>query len=121
MAPVITAISPVAGVTNGGYRVTITGTNLGNGGDIVSVYIAGVQAAIQGQSMTMVVAVAGAASAAARGDVVVTSSSRGGQRLSTGSPIQPVRAAAALACLFANRILVPLPLAPVNLTCLHTK
>eukprot|EP00741_Cyanophora_paradoxa_P015898 tig00020909_g15349.t1 len=59
-AAVITSVSPTTGPIAGGVRVTITGTNLNNGSDIVSVTLNGVQASVFSQSATQVVAVTGA-------------------------------------------------------------
>jgi len=70
-------VSPSSGSTTGGYEVVISGSNLGNGGDITNVTLCGAAATIQpGQSSTQVVVVAGVGSAGL-GDVVVYSVSYG--------------------------------------------
>ena len=72
------SVSPASGSWTGGYPVTISGTNLGNGVDITNVTLCGVTAAIQpGQSATQLVVLAGAATVGQSGDVVVQSTSFG--------------------------------------------
>lgn len=71
-------VVPDFGVRNGGYQVTIIGSNLGDGTDITNVTLCGVSAAsIDSQSSTQVIITAGAASQNATGDVVVFSTSYG--------------------------------------------
>jgi N-acetylneuraminic acid mutarotase len=73
----ISGVAPASGAGAGGYPVTITGSNLGNGGDITHVTLCGVNAAsISSQSATQVVIVAGA-DGLGLGDVRVYSVSRG--------------------------------------------
>ena len=71
-------VSPSSGSTAGGYQVTITGTDLGDGADITNVTLCGVAAGIVSQSGDgkQVVVTAGAGVAGV-GDVVVYSASRG--------------------------------------------
>ncbi|NCD34153.1 MAG: choice-of-anchor D domain-containing protein, partial [Spartobacteria bacterium] len=72
------SVSPASGSWTGGYPVTISGTNLGNGADITNVTLCGVTAAIQpGQSATQLIVLAGAATVGQSGDVVVQSTSFG--------------------------------------------
>ena len=72
------SVSPASGSWTGGYPVTISGTNLGNGVDITNVTFCGVTAAIQpGQSATQLIVLAGAATVGQSGDVVVQSTSFG--------------------------------------------
>ncbi|NCD35438.1 MAG: hypothetical protein EOL87_18805, partial [Spartobacteria bacterium] len=73
-----TGVSPLSGSWVGGYQVTISGENLGDGTDITNVTLCGVSAdSIVSQSATQVVIVAGASSAGISGDVVVYSTSFG--------------------------------------------
>eukprot|EP00741_Cyanophora_paradoxa_P005354 tig00000880_g5192.t1 len=75
----VASVSPSAGTKRGGYLVTISGGNLGNGaaGDIYSVLLAGAQATIVSQSADQVVVTAGASTRVGRGNVVVVSRSKG--------------------------------------------
>ena len=73
----IGTISPSSGPLLGGFTVTILGTNIGNGNDIVEVMLAGVRATIVSQTATEVVVTAGRADVPLRGNVVVRSTSRG--------------------------------------------
>ncbi len=58
----IPALSPTSGPCAGGYPVTITGINLGDGGDVTNVTLCGVRVlSITSQSATQIVVVAGAA------------------------------------------------------------
>ncbi|MCP4150580.1 MAG: hypothetical protein GY757_22730, partial [bacterium] len=75
LGTIITVI-PASGPTIGGTTVTIKGTSLGDGTDITAVTINGAPAAITNQSETRVVVTSGVATAG-RGDVIVTSTSRG--------------------------------------------
>ena len=52
---VITSINPATGPYAGGNLITITGTGLGNGSDITSVLLGGVQASIASQTASTVV------------------------------------------------------------------
>lgn len=79
----IDAVSPSFGVFLGGYPVTITGTDLGNGWDVTNVTLNGQSAVIVSQSSTKLVVTA-AATAAGTGDVVVQSASYGSVTLVDG-------------------------------------
>jgi hypothetical protein len=69
-------VFPDSGSWTGGYEVVIDGENLGDGGDITHVTLCGVASAIQSQSATQVVVVAGVGHAGV-GDVRVYSTSFG--------------------------------------------
>ena len=75
--PGTTGVTPASGSTAGGYELTITGANLGDGSDITNVMVCGVSAAIVSQSSTQVVVTVGAALVAGLGDVRVFSTSFG--------------------------------------------
>ena len=71
-------VNPTSGSYAGGFPVTITGTNLGNGADITYVTLCGVRvSAIVAQSCTQVVVTAGSAFNTGVGDVCVYSESFG--------------------------------------------
>ena len=70
-------VLPSSGSWTGGYPVVISGTNLCDGGDVTNVTLCGVPAAIQTQSSTQVVVLAGATGSASPGDVRVYSVSFG--------------------------------------------
>ncbi len=71
-------VSPVSGVSTGGYQVVISGENLGDGADITSVSLCGVPvSSIVSQTTDHVVIVAGSTSFAGTGDVRVVSTSFG--------------------------------------------
>ncbi|NCC52359.1 MAG: choice-of-anchor D domain-containing protein, partial [Spartobacteria bacterium] len=71
-------VAPSSGSWTGGYQVTISGENLGNGTDITNVSLCGVTvASIDSQSATQVVVTAGATSGGAAGRVVIQSVSFG--------------------------------------------
>lgn len=71
-------VHPTFGSSTGGFEVTITGSNLGDGADITNVTLCGVSAAsIVSQSSTQVVIMAGASGFGALGDVRVFSTSYG--------------------------------------------
>lgn len=72
-----TGVIPMAGSVSGGTEVTISGSNLGNGGDITNVTLCGVVASIISQSATQVVVMSGASDSVCTGAVVVSSVSRG--------------------------------------------
>ena len=70
-------VEPSSGLSSGGFEVTITGSNLGNGTDITNVTIRGASvASIVSQSATQVVVVAGVGDPGL-GDVRVFSTSHG--------------------------------------------
>ncbi len=70
-------VSPTSGVSTGGYQVTITGSNLGDGSDITNVTLNGTSVtSIDSQSSTQLV-VTVAFGTAGTGDVVVYSTSHG--------------------------------------------
>ena len=70
-------VSPASGVLTGGYQVTITGINLGDGSDITNVTLNGASVtSIDSQSSTQIVVTA-APGTAGIGDVVVYSTSYG--------------------------------------------
>ncbi|NCD26322.1 MAG: DUF1573 domain-containing protein, partial [Deltaproteobacteria bacterium] len=72
------AITPSSGSSAGGYQVTISGVNLGDGTDITNVTLCGIDATtIVSQSSTQVVVVAGSSSGALVGAVRVYSTSYG--------------------------------------------
>ena len=73
----IYTVEPSGGSYTGGYSVAITGTNIGNGGDITNVTLCDVDASIVRQSSTQVVVTAGAAASVGLGDVRVYSVSFG--------------------------------------------
>jgi len=71
-------VNPTSGSYVGGFPVTITGTNMGNGSDITNVTLCGVRGwAIVAQSGTQVVVTAGGAFNVGVGDVCVYSESFG--------------------------------------------
>ena len=71
------SVDPVSGSYTGGYSVTISGSNLGDGGDITNVILCGVSTTnFVSQSATQVVFVAGAGGPG-QGDVRVYSTSYG--------------------------------------------
>ena len=69
-------VTPNCGSVTGGYPVTISGVNLGNGSDITNVTLCGFAATIDSQSSTQVVVIAGIG-ALGPGDVRVFSESFG--------------------------------------------
>ncbi|NCC53154.1 MAG: choice-of-anchor D domain-containing protein, partial [Spartobacteria bacterium] len=71
------ALEPSSGSWTGGYPVSISGVNLGNGSDITNVTLCGASATIQSQTATRVWVMAGLATASGPGDVVVQSTSYG--------------------------------------------
>lgn len=73
----VTRIEPASGSIVGGYLITLSGSNLGNGSDITNVTLAGVLAMPVSQSSTHVVVIAGTAATVLLGDVVVQSTSHG--------------------------------------------
>ena len=78
-------VVPDFGVRNGGYAVTISGSNLGNGSDITNVTLCGVSASsIQSQSATQVVVIAGSSGSSLTGNVVICSTSFGVSVLTNG-------------------------------------
>ena len=78
-------VVPSSGVRNGGYQVTIIGTNLGSGADITNVMLCGVSASsIVSQDATQVVIVAGASGSSVTGDVRVFSVTYGESVLTNG-------------------------------------
>ncbi|NCD34941.1 MAG: DUF5050 domain-containing protein [Spartobacteria bacterium] len=70
-------VTPASGSTAGGFTVTISGSNLGDGSDITSVTLCGVAATIDSQSATQIVVTAGSAGGVITGDVVVVSTAFG--------------------------------------------
>ncbi len=70
-------VLPSSGSWTGGYPVVISGTNLCDGGDVTNVTLCGVPAAIQSQSATQIVVLAGPTGSALLGDVRVYSASFG--------------------------------------------
>ncbi len=72
-------VIPASGLWTGGYQVVITGTNMGNGGDITNVTLCGIRVSnIVSQSSTQIVVVAGVSSSGSvTGDVRVFSTSYG--------------------------------------------
>ena len=73
-----TGVFPDFGPKQGGFRVTIRGSSLGNGSDVTNVTLCGVKATqILSQSATQVVVTAGTASTASTGAVKVYSSHLG--------------------------------------------
>ena len=75
--PGASGVLPESGSWTGGYEVVISGTNLCNGTDATNVTLCGMSAAIQSQSATQIVVIAGQAAAAGVGDVRVFSTSFG--------------------------------------------
>ena len=74
---ILTNVAPGRANVGGGIAVTIQGLWIGNGGDVASVTLAGVPAAIVTQSFHAVTVRPGLAAGAVTGDVVVTSASAG--------------------------------------------
>lgn len=71
-------VAPAQGHTAGGQRVVISGTNLGNGGDITNIYLCGIPVEqIISQCDTQAVVTAAASGGALTGDVAVCSVSYG--------------------------------------------
>ena len=74
----ITAVSPSSGSHAGGYPVSVSGSNLGAGGDITNVTLCGVSTTnFVSQSATQVIVTAGATLVPGLGDVLVQSESFG--------------------------------------------
>ena len=77
-AGAIDLVAPNSGSWTGGYEVVITGTNLGDGGDVTNVMLCGVAATqVASQSATQVVVWVGQTLTPGLGDVVVFSTSYG--------------------------------------------
>lgn len=76
--PAGTGVAPETGSMQGGYRVAISGTNLGVGADVTNVVLCGVGVQeIVSQSVTQVVVVAGTSTKTGTGHVRVYSTSHG--------------------------------------------
>ncbi len=73
----LSGVAPASGAQSGGYTVTISGVDLCNGSDVMSVTLCGVEASVQSQSATQLVVTAGAAASTGPGDVRVFSASFG--------------------------------------------
>ncbi len=69
----LSGVQPSSGALAGGCTVTISGANLCNGSDAVSVTLCGVAASIQSQSATQIVVTAGTAVTTGLGDVRIYS------------------------------------------------
>ena len=74
----LSGVAPASGALDGGYTVTISGTNLCNGLDVTNVTLCGIPVlSIESQSDTQIVVIAGMAAATGLGNVRVYSTSFG--------------------------------------------
>ncbi len=105
-----TGVSPVSGPKAGGYRVTISGADLGDGSDVTNVTLCGVKAsAIVSQSSTQVVVKAGASTKVVRGAVKVFSTSRGATTKSNAFSYANLAAFQLQAVALTNRVVLRWP------------